>query len=224
MKTLDHEKTHLGEICFVGAGLGGGFANTSELKPMKYDEAMARDPIGWGKAVDKEHTKMVDDEVFKAVKIKDLPADAKVLTTAWAMKQKANGAKRARLVARGFQQEDEAHCDLDDIAAPVVNDVTVKIAFAMMLLAAWMNQLVDAKGAFLHGNFENGKEVLYANVPEGMERFYPKNIVLLLLRTIYGLKQVAKQYWIEVLKCFENMGYKRSKADPCLYFKWIEEK
>ena len=38
---------------------------------------------------------------------------------------------------------------------------------------------------------------------------------------IYGLKQAAKQYWKEILKCFGSMDYNRSKADPCLYFKWM---
>ena len=29
------------------------------------------------------------------------------------------------------------------------------------------------------------------------------------------------QYWRETLKCFKNMKYKRCKADPCIYFRWI---
>ena len=53
-----------------------------------------------------------------------------------------------------------------------------------------------------------------------MERFYPMNVVLWLQRTIYGLKQAAKQYWKEMLRCFTSMQYEKSKADPCLYFKW----
>jgi len=43
-------------IFFVGAGLGGGFANTAELHVMKYDEAMATDEKEqWEKAVEEEH-------------------------------------------------------------------------------------------------------------------------------------------------------------------------
>ena len=34
------------EISGVGAGLGGGFENTRQLKPMKYDEAMRTDKVG----------------------------------------------------------------------------------------------------------------------------------------------------------------------------------
>ncbi len=80
--------------------------------------------------------------------------------------------------------------------------------------------LLDVKGAFLCGNFENNEEI-YMKVPQGFERFYSENAVLLLLKTIYGLKQAAMAFWKELLKAFYGMGYnKRSKADPCLYFGW----
>jgi hypothetical protein len=36
---------------------------------------------------------------------------------------------------------------------------------------------VDVKGIFLHGDFENGK-VIYMKVPCGLEKFYPKDVVL----------------------------------------------
>jgi hypothetical protein len=57
-------------------------------------------------------------------------------------------------------------------------------------------------------------------VPQGFEKFYPKNTVLLLLKTIYGLKQAALAFWRELLKALRCMKYGRSKADPCLYFRW----
>jgi hypothetical protein len=45
-----------GEVCCVGAGTGGGFVNTKELKPMKFKEAMATDDEPqWETAVVEEH-------------------------------------------------------------------------------------------------------------------------------------------------------------------------
>ena len=46
---IDHE------LAGMGSGIGGGFNNTSELRAMKYDEAMATDGKGWRKAVEDEH-------------------------------------------------------------------------------------------------------------------------------------------------------------------------
>ena len=69
------------EVVGVGAGLGGGFYNTSELRPMKYKEAMKIDREGWTKAVHEEHNRMVANSVWKAVKKSDVPKGAKILTS-----------------------------------------------------------------------------------------------------------------------------------------------
>ncbi len=87
-------------------------------------------------------------------------------------------------------------------------------------MAGWVGEILDAKGAFLHGDFEEGKNV-YMGVPEGFEKYYdPMYYVLLLLQTIYGLKQSAMAFLRQLLMAFESMNFKRSKADPCLYFDW----
>jgi hypothetical protein len=47
-------------------------------------------------------------------------------------------------------------------------------------MTGWCAMLLDVKGAFLCGNFENGKQI-YTEVPQGFHQFYPKNAVLLVL-------------------------------------------
>jgi len=51
-----------------------------------------------------------------------------------------------------------------------------------MLLATWSAQIVDVKGAFLHGNLDDDEKI-YMEIPEGFEDKYCVNCVLLLLRT-----------------------------------------
>jgi hypothetical protein len=120
------------EVCLVGAGLGGGFVNTMELHPMKYNEAMAGpDAAEWEKAVDKEHGRMVNAHVFKVTPLKDVPKDAIILTETWAMKKKSNGVFRARLTARGFEQVDGIHFDSSEIAAPVVSEITIHVVMIL---------------------------------------------------------------------------------------------
>ena len=114
------------EIACVGAGIGGGFSNTNELKVMKYKAAMASpEAKGWKEAVVEEHDRMVQHKVWKPVKRKDVPVGAKVITSTWAMKKKSNGVKRARLNGRGYEQVDGEHYDASSIASPVTNDVTI---------------------------------------------------------------------------------------------------
>jgi hypothetical protein len=55
-------------------------------------------------------------------------------------------------------------------------------------------------------------------VSEGFEKYYGKDVILLLLKTIYGLKQAAYAIRCILLKIFADLKYTRSKADPCLYF------
>jgi hypothetical protein len=57
-------------------------------------------------------------------------------------------------------------------------------------------------------------------IPQGFEKFYPSDILLKLKKTIYGLKQSAYTFWVKLVRVLRQMGLKRSKADPCLYFRW----
>jgi hypothetical protein len=51
------------EFANVGAGIGGGFDNTMELKPMKYKEAI-NGPVGkaWEKEIENEHERIVKND------------------------------------------------------------------------------------------------------------------------------------------------------------------
>lgn len=46
-----------------------------------------------------------------------------------------------------------------------------------MLIAGWMGELLNVQGVFSHGKFEKGQQV-YMEVPQGIEKYYPKNVVL----------------------------------------------
>ena len=211
------------EPALVGAGLGGGFQHTSQLIPMKYHEAMASpDRLHWMEAIDTEWNKMHKYGTFREVPWDEVPADARIMDTTWAMKQKANGQKRARITLRGFKQIDGMHYHEDDKSAPVINDITVRVMLTFMLMAGYTSYILDIVGAFLHGHFSNDEKI-YTTVPKGFERYYPKNCMLQLMKTLYGCKQAALEFWREMNKAFLFMKYARSKADPCLRFKWFKD-
>ena len=93
--------------------------------------------------------------------------------------------------------------------------------FVLIIMAGWWSELLDVKGALLTGRFDKGEE-LYMEVPQVMEKYYLVNVLLLLLRILYGLRQTAAQFWKELLKAFMFMKYARNQADPCLYFRWVK--
>jgi hypothetical protein len=168
----------------VGAGVGGGFINTNELHVLNFNQAMkTNDRDKWMHAIEEEHKKMVDYNVWEVVQPGDVPTDAKILTSTWAMKKKASGKFRARINARGYEQVDGIHYDDTTKSAPVTNDITIRIIFVLMVLASWAGHLVDIRGAFLNGRFGT-EEKLYMRVPQGFENKCPVGTILRLQRTI----------------------------------------
>jgi Reverse transcriptase (RNA-dependent DNA polymerase) len=92
--------------------------------------------------------------------------------------------------------------------------------FVLAIMSGSPIHVVDVQGAFLHGDFDDG-EVIYMKVPQGFERFYDmKQFVLRLLHTLYGLIQAAIAFWRKMVLAFAKIGFKRSKADPCVFYKW----
>jgi hypothetical protein len=214
------EKHDKEEMCMVGAAVGGGYDNTRELHVMTYEQAMrSPDMVKWNVAVDEEYWRMVDNNVFQESAREDVPSGTHIIDSTWAMKKKSNGDHRARIAARGFKQVDGESYDEDSKAAPVINIVTVRIVFVLLIMANWYAHMVDVNGAFLLGSFEKGRKV-YMEVPKGMEKHFNKDCVLLLLRTLYGTKQAAKMFWLLLLKVFKTMGFQFNRADPCLYYNW----
>ena len=44
-------------------------------------------------------------------------------------------------------------------------------------------------------------------VPQGFENYYAADVLLLLLKAIYGNKQAEMTFWKEILKCIMHMKY-----------------
>jgi len=149
----------------------------------------------------------------------ELPEGAKPVDFCWACKKKPSGVYRARLALRGFKQVAGDSYEEDDKAAPVVNGLSIKIILTMIVLANWYTKIVDVESAFLHGYFERPTERLFATIPDGFEPYYPPNWLLEVLKTTYGSKQGAIQWWREICKALYYLGWKRHSIDPCLFIK-----
>jgi hypothetical protein len=162
---------------------------------------------------------MIDRGVFEPVKSSKVPKGVKLIDTTWAMKKKSSGTLRGRINARGFKRIDGQHYDGTCISAPVTNAMTFRIALSIMLMQSGIAHVVDVKGAFLYEELEDGKKN-YINILLGFTKFYSSNTVLLLKKMLYGLKQAAMAFYRKLFVAMQNIGLKRSTADPCLYYKW----
>jgi len=72
----------------------------------------------------------------------------------------------------------------------------------------------DVETAFLHGSFCPGEEV-YMNCPPGM--VHQTGECLLLLKTLCGLIQAARQHFNFFLKILIEIVLQQSPPDPCLF-------
>ena len=206
------------EVLAVGAGaLARNVRNPSELKPLKYKQAMkTEDMEHWLKASDEEYQRFKKREVFEVVQEKNIPPGSRVMTTTWNCKKKVNGVFRARLNIRGYEQVPGEHYDEDWTSAPVANDVMIRIMLVLMLMSGMYAHLVDVQGAFLLGTFENAEKI-YCHVPEGWEDYFESRVVLLLLKTVYGLKQAANCFYNLLVRTMRALQFERSVAESAMY-------
>ena len=70
---------------------------------------------------------------------------------------------------------------------------TVCIVFMLILMMRLTTDLMDINSAFLNGTFDPVVKV-HIGVPKGFSRWYGEDMVLLLLKTLYGLKIVQLQF------------------------------
>ena len=128
---------------------------------MKYKESInTHERPYWKDDVDTEHKKFVENCVWEVRDKNIVPPDEHIISSTWAMKKKSDGTHRARLNAEGFEQDDGVHYTKNYVLAPVVNDITIRIVFTLMIMDAWWSELWDVKRAFLIGRF-NKEEELY---------------------------------------------------------------
>jgi hypothetical protein len=189
---------------------------------MKHHEAFnGSDGKAWKEEVRKEHQRMINNGVFEPVKISELPKGIKLIDTTWAMKKKSLGALRGRVNVRGFRQIEGEHYDGTSISALITNAMTIKTSLTLMPMQGGIAHVMDVKGAFLYGKFEEGEKV-HIKVPLRFKEFYDKDTALLLKKALYGLKQAAMAFYRKLLAATANIGLKQSSANPCLYYKGVD--
>ena len=79
---------------------------------------------------------------------------------------------------------------------------------------------MDVKTAFLNGVIE---EEVYIEQPQGFEVEYRHTHVCKLKKALYGLKQAPRAWYERIDGFLLSMGFTKSKADPNLYLKVVED-
>ena len=174
----------------------------------------------WTEAMESEINSLNKNQVWELVR---LPEGKKTIGCKWIFKTKVDGdgnieRYKARLVAQGFTQR--YGIDYDQTFSPVVSFESIRSIIAIAAKNNLKLHQMDVKTAFLNGELN---EEIYINQPEGFVVKGLEDHVCKLKRSIYGLKQSARCWNVELDSKLKDMGFKQCKSDPCIYIKEAKE-
>ena len=128
----------------------------------------------------------------------DMPDDCRCVKSKWVFDIKMNGLFKVRLVACEYSQT--SGVDFTDSFAPVINDVRWRILLIIKMLMKHDAKIVDVKTASLFGDLD---EEVYMTCKE----VHDSDEVLLLIHSLYGLVQSARQYYIKFKENLTEIGF-----------------
>ncbi|GKF00327.1 retrovirus-related pol polyprotein from transposon TNT 1-94 [Tanacetum coccineum] len=201
------------------AHMGDNLENSNPIPEPSSEESFSRNTYKealeescWIEAIQEELHEFEHLEVWELVpRLKRVM----IITLKWIFKVKLDDLggvlkNKARLVARGYRQEEGI--DFDESFALVARLKVVRIFIAF---AAHMNMVVyqiDVKTAFLNGII---REKVYVSQPDGFVDGENPNHVYKLNKALYGLKQ-APRAWYDLLSSFL---LSKGIVDPTLFIR-----
>ena len=172
--------------------------------PETYEEAI-KDPV-WGKlwleAIQAELTALISNGTWDVVVP---PKGANLVTSKWVFKAKMHvdgtlDKLKARMVARGFSQI--YGVDFTDTFAPTIKFDTLRLFLVLVALEDLECHQVDVNNAFTESFL---KEVIYMAPPPGVD--LPPGQALRIRRSLYGLKQAARDWHERYVKELLKLGF-----------------
>ncbi|KAL4271452.1 hypothetical protein GQ457_13G004180 [Hibiscus cannabinus] len=175
----------------------------------------------WYDAMKDEMNSMKNNEVWDLV---PLPDGVKVIGCKWVFKTKKDSKGnieryKARLVAKGFTQQEGI--DYTETFSPVSKKDSLRIVLALVAQFDLELQQMDVKTAFLNGDLE---EEVYMKQPEGFSSSDGDNLVCKLKKSIYGLKQASRQWYLKFHEVISSFDFVENIMDHCIYQKVSESK
>lgn len=128
----------------------------------------------------------------------------------WVVWNKPGEGVRARMVARGFEEDNDMPKD-----SPTADRASIRLIVLIAVTMGWLIMSNDVRSAFLQG--EELDRTVHLQPPKEMEGARKK---LLLLRTcIYGLNDASMMWWKKLTKEIKKLGCEQSRLDPAVYFR-----
>ena len=109
--------------------------------------------------------------------------------------------------------------DFKEVFSPVVRHASIRVLLALTVVNDMEIDQLNVKTAFLHGRLN--EEILMTQ-PEGYIDPKSGDCVCLLKRSLYGLKQSPRQWYLRFDEFMITHGYLRCSFDVCVYYKMVK--
>jgi len=185
--------------------------------PISFSEAINGDNSDkWLDAMKDELKSMAHNDVWDIV---ELPEGCKRVGCKWVFKTKRDSQGniehyKVRLVAKGFTQKDGI--DYQETFSLVSKKDSFRIIMALVVHYDLELHQMDVKTAFLNGDLE---EDVYMGQPVRFTKEGKEHMVCKLKRSIYGLKQASRQWYLKLNDTIVSFGFKENTVDQCIYLK-----
>ena len=152
------------------------------------------------------------------------PPDANIVDSRWVLHVKKNAVGeikkyKACLVAKGFTQ---IHgIDFYETYAPVARLTSFHLLLAIAARNDWPVDTFDFDSAYLNSVLDDDNEIIYLEQPPHYATMDRLRYVWKLRKTLYSLKQGAKNWYDALCKALADMGFQRTEADHGVFFKQI---
>lgn len=97
---------------------------------------------------------------------------------------------------------------------------TVKTLLVVAAAKGWSLTQLDASNAFFNGDLD---EEIYMTLPPGYTpkacTTLPPNLVCKLNKSLYGLKQASRQWFLKFSSTLLTLGFQKSHADHTLFIR-----
>jgi hypothetical protein len=178
------------------------------------DAMLSPDSNLWHQAMIEEIKKLESIKTWSI--INSLPPGRKALKHKWVLKNKNNifgkYIYKARLTVKGCSQRHGF--DFDETFSPVAQQASIRLILSLAISKNMTLYQFDVANAFANADLPEDVEIYM--IPPPQMNLLP-NTYLRLHRSLYGLKQASREWYLLLSKTLTNLGFKQLISDSCLF-------
>jgi hypothetical protein len=210
----------IGEIPEEDLAMAAVMGGAEGIMPTVEEARKRPDWPKWDQAIKVELNNLKDTSTYQLV---ERPPNANIVDSRLVLHIKKNSAGeikkyKARLVAKGFSQI--YGVDYYETYAPVARLASFRLLLALAARNNWPVDTFDFDSAYLN-TYLKEDEIIYLEQPKGYETKDCKSWVWKLRKTLYGLKQGARNWYEALRQALTELGFTRTKANHGVFYKEI---